>query len=162
MQWFNMIGNVLRDPAILPKNVYHMDETGVMLSMLGSVKVVVSKNLQRHPSHHICGYAVYGTGGDGASGLRAEERSARHETKLCGPPISAPDTSQVHPLPNSPNRHRASGLVSKATSRMHLTWRLAMVYPSLSPLASYCIYPLVEKHPQPKKNKPGRDDARSP
>ncbi|KAF2680112.1 hypothetical protein K458DRAFT_373755 [Lentithecium fluviatile CBS 122367] len=33
-----------RDPAILPKNVYNMDKTGVMLSMLGSVKVLVGKN----------------------------------------------------------------------------------------------------------------------
>lgn len=43
-QWFEVIGEVLRDPAILPENVYNMDETGVMLSMLGSVKVLVGKN----------------------------------------------------------------------------------------------------------------------
>jgi hypothetical protein len=35
---------VLQDPAILPENVYNMDETGVMLSMLGSVKVLVGKD----------------------------------------------------------------------------------------------------------------------
>jgi len=28
---------------ILPENVYNMDETGVMLSMLGSLKVLVVK-----------------------------------------------------------------------------------------------------------------------
>jgi hypothetical protein len=39
--WFEVIGRVLRDPAILAENVYNMDETGVMLSMLGSVKVLV-------------------------------------------------------------------------------------------------------------------------
>ncbi|RII17534.1 hypothetical protein CUC08_Gglean002374 [Alternaria sp. MG1] len=39
-EWFGVIGKVLRDPAILPENVYNMDETGVMLSMLGSVKVL--------------------------------------------------------------------------------------------------------------------------
>jgi hypothetical protein len=39
-EWFNVIGKVLQDPAILPENVYNMDETGVMLSMLGSVKVL--------------------------------------------------------------------------------------------------------------------------
>lgn len=33
-EWFDVIGKVLQDPAIRPKNVYNMDETGVMLSML--------------------------------------------------------------------------------------------------------------------------------
>jgi hypothetical protein len=39
-----VIGTVLQDPAILPENVYNMDETGVMLSMLGSVKVLVGRD----------------------------------------------------------------------------------------------------------------------
>ena len=38
-----MIKEVLQDPTILPENVYNMDETGVMLFMPGSVKVLVSK-----------------------------------------------------------------------------------------------------------------------
>ena len=42
--WFEMIGKVLQDPAILPENVYNMDETGVMMCMLGSVKVIVGKD----------------------------------------------------------------------------------------------------------------------
>jgi hypothetical protein len=45
--WFEVIGRVLRDPAILAENVYNMDETGVMLSMLGSVKVLVGKDDER-------------------------------------------------------------------------------------------------------------------
>jgi hypothetical protein len=45
--WFQVIGRLLRDPAILAKNVYNMDETGVMLSMLGSAKVLVGKNDMR-------------------------------------------------------------------------------------------------------------------
>jgi hypothetical protein len=44
MEWFEVIGKVLQDPAILPENVYNMDETGVMLSMLGSVKVLVCRD----------------------------------------------------------------------------------------------------------------------
>ena len=32
--WFEVIRDVLQDPAILPENVYNMDETGVMLCML--------------------------------------------------------------------------------------------------------------------------------
>jgi hypothetical protein len=42
--WFEVIGVVLQDPVILPENVYNMDETGVMLCMLGSVKVLLSKD----------------------------------------------------------------------------------------------------------------------
>jgi hypothetical protein len=44
VHWFEVIATVLQDPAILPENVYNMDETGVMLSMLGSVKVLVGKD----------------------------------------------------------------------------------------------------------------------
>ena len=39
-----MIERLLQDPAILAENVYNMDETGVILSMLGSAKVLVGKN----------------------------------------------------------------------------------------------------------------------
>jgi hypothetical protein len=44
--WFEEIGRYLQDPAnvILLENTYNMDETGVMLSMLGSVKVLVGKD----------------------------------------------------------------------------------------------------------------------
>ena len=42
--WFEVIEKVLQDPTILPENVYNMDETGVMLSMLGSVEVLIGKN----------------------------------------------------------------------------------------------------------------------
>ena len=38
-----MIKEVLQDPAVLVENVYNIDETGVMLSMPSSVKVLVSK-----------------------------------------------------------------------------------------------------------------------
>jgi len=42
--WFEVIGKELQNPAILAENVYNMDETGVMLSMLNSVKVLVGKD----------------------------------------------------------------------------------------------------------------------
>jgi hypothetical protein len=42
--WFEVVGRLLQDPAVLAENVYNMDETGVMLSMLGSVKALVGKN----------------------------------------------------------------------------------------------------------------------
>jgi hypothetical protein len=48
VHWFEVIGQVLQDPAVSCENVYNMDETGVMLSKLNSVKVLVGKaNQQR-------------------------------------------------------------------------------------------------------------------
>jgi hypothetical protein len=46
-QWFEVIGKVLADPAVRPENVYNMDETGIMLSKLNSVKVLVGKDNKR-------------------------------------------------------------------------------------------------------------------
>ncbi|KAH9860126.1 hypothetical protein IAQ61_011910 [Plenodomus lingam] len=46
-KWFNVIEKELRRPDVLPKNVYNMDKTGIMLSMLGSVKVLVGKDDRR-------------------------------------------------------------------------------------------------------------------
>lgn len=37
--WFEVIGKGLQDPVILPNNVYNIEGTGVILSLLGSVKV---------------------------------------------------------------------------------------------------------------------------
>lgn len=42
--WFEVVEEVLEDPDVLRENVYNMDETGVMLCMLGSVKVLVGKD----------------------------------------------------------------------------------------------------------------------
>ena len=42
-----MIGTVFQDPINLAENVYHMDETGVMLSMPGSVKGLIGKDVIR-------------------------------------------------------------------------------------------------------------------
>ena len=48
VHWFEVIGKVLEDPAILPENVYNMDETGVMLSILGSIKVLLGQDDPRN------------------------------------------------------------------------------------------------------------------
>jgi hypothetical protein len=42
-----VIRRLLKDPAISKENVYNIDETGVMLSMLGTVKVLVGKDDMR-------------------------------------------------------------------------------------------------------------------
>ena len=40
VEWFDVIGQVLQDPAVLPENVYNIDETV-------SVKVLVGKDDRR-------------------------------------------------------------------------------------------------------------------
>jgi len=47
VHWFDIIGPVLQESDVLKENVYSMDETGIMLSQLGSVKVLVSKDNQQ-------------------------------------------------------------------------------------------------------------------
>ena len=42
-----MIRRVLKDLAISKENVYNIDKTSVMLSMLGTVKVLVGKDNMR-------------------------------------------------------------------------------------------------------------------
>jgi hypothetical protein len=46
-QWFKVIGPKLCRPDLRPENVYNMDETGVMLSMLRSVTVLVDSSDKR-------------------------------------------------------------------------------------------------------------------
>jgi hypothetical protein len=48
IHWFEVIGKILQDSAVLAENVYNMDETGVMLSIPGSVKVLVGKDDRRN------------------------------------------------------------------------------------------------------------------
>jgi DDE superfamily endonuclease len=47
VSWFEVIGPELSRRDILAENIYNMDETGVMLSKLGSVTVLVSKDDRR-------------------------------------------------------------------------------------------------------------------
>lgn len=43
VEWFSVIGKELASSAILGENTYYMDETGVLLSVLKSLKVLVGK-----------------------------------------------------------------------------------------------------------------------
>jgi hypothetical protein len=47
VHWFDVIKEELGRADVLPENVYEMDETGIMLSMLGSAKVLVVKGDRR-------------------------------------------------------------------------------------------------------------------
>jgi hypothetical protein len=44
LEWFAIIGPQLQAPTVLKENVYNMDETGIMLSALGSLKVLVGRD----------------------------------------------------------------------------------------------------------------------
>ncbi|KAH6714371.1 hypothetical protein BKA61DRAFT_673667 [Leptodontidium sp. MPI-SDFR-AT-0119] len=44
VDWFTVIGKEINSPLILPENVYNMDETGVLLSVLNSLKVMDSQD----------------------------------------------------------------------------------------------------------------------
>lgn len=48
IHWFEVIGKELYDPVIKRENIYNMDETGVMLSLLASLKVLVGKDDPRY------------------------------------------------------------------------------------------------------------------
>jgi hypothetical protein len=43
-EWFSIISEELARPDVLAENVYNMDETGVLLGKLGSLKVLVGKH----------------------------------------------------------------------------------------------------------------------
>jgi hypothetical protein len=47
INWFEKIRSVLEDPLVLAKNVYNMDETGIILSMLSSIKVLIDRDDMR-------------------------------------------------------------------------------------------------------------------
>lgn len=44
IDWFAVIEKELASPAILPENTYNIDKTGVLLNVLNSLKVLVSKH----------------------------------------------------------------------------------------------------------------------
>lgn len=48
VDWCTVIENELVNPFILPDNIYNMDKRGVLLGVLNSVKVLVSKNELRN------------------------------------------------------------------------------------------------------------------
>jgi hypothetical protein len=44
VDWFAIIGKELANPLVLTENIYNIDETGILLSVLNSLKVLVGKN----------------------------------------------------------------------------------------------------------------------
>ena len=52
--WFEVIRVVLQNSTVLQENVYNMDETGIMLSKLNSIKVLVGKDNKRGYRGALC------------------------------------------------------------------------------------------------------------
>jgi hypothetical protein len=49
VEWFTLAGKELSEPAVHQENVYNMDETGILLSVMNSLKVLVSsKDLRKY------------------------------------------------------------------------------------------------------------------
>jgi hypothetical protein len=47
VNWFDLMRVQLEETGVMQENVYNMDETGVMLSVLGSSKYLVSAEMQK-------------------------------------------------------------------------------------------------------------------
>lgn len=45
IHWYDIVRKQPNEPLILQKNVYNMDETGVLLSFLGSSKYLISSDI---------------------------------------------------------------------------------------------------------------------
>jgi hypothetical protein len=44
IDWFAVIGKELASPVVLPENTYNMDETGVLLIILNSLKALIGRH----------------------------------------------------------------------------------------------------------------------
>jgi hypothetical protein len=44
VDWFSVVERELNNSAVLAENTYNMDETGVLFSILNSLKVLVGRN----------------------------------------------------------------------------------------------------------------------
>jgi hypothetical protein len=54
VEWFTIISKELSNPAIVLENMYSMDGTDVLLSILGSLKVLATReNLRNHWSARV-------------------------------------------------------------------------------------------------------------
>ncbi|KAK0951039.1 hypothetical protein LTS01_025397 [Friedmanniomyces endolithicus] len=78
--WFEVIAKVMQDSQVMVENTFNMDETGVMLSMLGSVKVLVGRDDTRDyrgaPIKRTTMTAIECISGNGLLPLPVEDDSA--------------------------------------------------------------------------------------
>ena len=125
-QWFTLIRKELQCPAILPKNVYNMDESGVILSVLNSLKVLVSKNDLRTYR----GAGVKRTLVTAIECISADRRCL--DPLIIWPAITHRSTWTTHP---SPGWHFACSKTGYTDTHVNLSWMQNIFEPQTKRLA---------------------------
>jgi hypothetical protein len=108
--WFTVIGKELDDPAILPENVYNMDETGILLSVLSSLKALVGKDDPR---------SYRGAGVKRTLVTAIECISADGRSLIIWPAATHRSTWTTHP---TPGWHFACSKTGYTDSAISLSW----------------------------------------
>jgi hypothetical protein len=126
-EWFEVIGRVLQDPAVLSENVYNMDETGVMLSKLGSVKVLVG----REDLRDYRGAGVKRTMVTAIECISADGRSLL--PLIIWPAVTHRDNWTTYPTPGWHYGHSEKGYND---SKISLEWLTRVFDPQTKGLAS--------------------------
>lgn len=110
VDWFTIIGKELANPAILTENIYNMDETGVLLSVLNSLKVLVGKDELRNYR----GAAVKRTLITAIECISADGRFLH--PLIVWPAATHRSNWTVHPTPGWHFAHSATGYTDTAIS----------------------------------------------
>jgi hypothetical protein len=110
VNWFAVIGKELASPVVLVENIYNMDETGVLLSVLNSLKVLVG----RHELKTHRGAGVKRTLITAIECISADGRSLY--PLIIWPAATHRSTWTTHPTPGWHYGHSDSGYTDTAIS----------------------------------------------
>jgi hypothetical protein len=110
VDWFSVIEKELAAPQILPENIYNMDETGVLLSVLNSLKVLVGKDELRD-------YRGVGVKRTLITAIECISADGRHlHPLIIWPAATHRSTWTVHPTPGWHFGHSETGYTNTAIS----------------------------------------------
>jgi hypothetical protein len=110
VDWFAVIGKELANPQILAENIYNMDETGVLLSVLNSLKVLVGKNELRN-------YRGAGVKRTLITAIECVSADGRYlHPLIIWPAATHRSTWTVHPTPGWHFGHSETGYTDTAIS----------------------------------------------
>jgi hypothetical protein len=110
VEWFAVIGKELASPVILAENTYNMDETGVLLSVLNSLKVLVGR-------HELKTYRGAGVKRTLITAIECISADGRYLNPLIiWPAATHRSTWTTHPTPGWHYGHSDSGYTDTAIS----------------------------------------------
>jgi hypothetical protein len=110
VEWFAVIGKELANPLILAENIYNMDKTGVLLSVLNSLKVLVSKNELRN-------YRGAGVKRTLITAIECVSADGRYlHPLIIWPAATHRSTWTIHPTPGWYFGHSETGYIDTAIS----------------------------------------------